>query len=424
MNFMQQRAARESIADDIILVDAVDLPQDSVEGILSDVQSDTKQIDSLDADGQLMAEDGDETEATLGVLDEAQAAADGETPEDGSDPMEVEDDMSEDAAEAVEVAQESIRRRWFPHKASVAQESFGARHRRTAVRESLWDTIKQFLRNAIEWIKAQFRKLKDRWLKFSNKGKSIQKKSKAFDAAIRKLGTKKKDEISGSFIKQLSVGKSFKGNDTAFLNAELTKVIGFQAFQAGVLDGISAIVEKAAAGTVTAAQVRGAMEESGKDAEKEVGGNGEESIIGGKFIKVEASESDAEMATISLIDDEAEAESEVPTPAIPQMNNVNTFFNKLGIEIEKRVKAYHANEQKAEKYRSGIEKVLRKVDNIKVGEDKELEEAVRQLRVAVNGANSMVSFVERVAAHMLVSLTAGVNGYLAAGIAAYDKSKS
>lgn len=176
MNFMQQRAARESIADDIILVDAVDLPQDSVEGILSDVQSDTKQIDSLDADGQLMAEDGDETEATLGVLDEAQAAADGETPEDGSDPMEVEDDMSEDAAEAVEVAQESIRRRWFPHKASVAQESFGARHRRTAVRESLWDTIKQFLRNAIEWIKAQFRKLKDRWLKFSNKGKSIQKK--------------------------------------------------------------------------------------------------------------------------------------------------------------------------------------------------------------------------------------------------------
>lgn len=422
MNFMQQRAARESIADDIILVDAVDLPQDSVEGILSDVQSDTKQIDSLDADGQLMAEDGDETEATLGVLDEAQAAADGEAPEDGSDPMEVEDDMSEDAAEAVEVAQESIRRRWFPHKATVAQESFGATHRRTAVRESLWDTIKQFLKNAIEWIKAQFRKLKDRWLKFSNKGKSIQKKSKAFDAAIRKLGSKKKDEISGAFIKQLSQGKTFKGSDTGFLNEQLGIVTGFQEAQAAILTTIGGVVDKAAAGTVTAEQVRGSMGEASAEATR-TGGN-ERSILGGKFVKIEQSESDAEMATVSLVDDEAEAETEVPTPSIQQMNNVNTFFNKLGIEIEKRVKAYHSNEQKAEKYRNGIEKVLRKVDNIKVGEDKELEEAVRQLRVAVNGCNSMVSFVERIAAHILVSLTAGVNGYLGAAIGAYDKSKS
>lgn len=421
MNFMQQRAARESIADDIILVDAVDLPQDSVEGILSDVQADTKQIDSLDADGQLMAEDGDETEATLGVLDEAQAAADGETPEDGSDPMEVEDDMSDDAAKAVEVAQESIRRRWFPHKASVAQESFGATHRRTAVRESLWDTIKQFLRNAIEWIKAQFRKLKDRWLKFSNKGKSIQKKSKAFDAAIRKLGTKKKDEISGGFVKQLSDGKEFKGNDTGYMNAELGGVTKFQETQAGILSAITASVERAATGTITAAQVRDSMSDASRLADSL---SSEGSIIGGKFVKVEASESDAEMATVTLIDDEAEPETEVPTPTIQQLNNVNTFFNKLGIEIEKRVKAYHSNEQKAEKYRNGIEKVLRKVDNIKVGEDKELEEAVRQLRVAVNGCNSMVSFAERVSAHILISLTAGVNGYLAAGIAAYDKSKS
>lgn len=422
MNFMQQRAARESIADDIILVDAVDLPQDSVEGILADVQSDTKQIDSLDADGQLMAEDGDETEAQLSVLDEAQAAADGETPEDGSDPMEADEDMSEDAAEAVEVAQESIRRRWFPNKPSVARESFGAQHRRTAVRESLWDTIKQFLKNAIEWLKAQYRKLKDRWLKFSNKGKSIQKKSKAFDAAIRKLGAKKKDEVSGAFVKQLSLGKAFKGNDTGVLSHELGRVTGFQAFQTGVLDEVTKLVDSVAAAGANAVAVTAIMDQVSKEAEKATTDN--TSIIGGKFVKVENSESDAEMATVSLIDDEAEAESEVPTPTIQQLNSINTFFNKLGIEIEKRVKAYHANEQKAEKYRTGIEKVLRKVDNIKVGEDKELTEAVRQLRVAVNGCNSMVSFVERVSAHVLSTLTAGTNGYLAAGIAAYDKSKS
>ncbi|ANZ50247.1 hypothetical protein PHOBOS_57 [Erwinia phage vB_EamM_Phobos] len=421
MNFMQQRAARESIADDVILVDAVDLPQDSVEGILSDVQSDTKQIDSLDADAQLMAEDGDETEATLGVLDDAQAAADGAEPEDGEDPMEVDEDMSDEAAKNVEVAQESIRRRWFPHKTSVAQESFGATHRRTAVRESLWDTIKQFLKNAVEWIKAQFRKLKDRWLKFSNKGKSIQKKSKAFDAAIRKLGAKKKEDISGAFIKQLSEGKSFKGEDTGYLNAQLTGAIAFQKAQGDILEGMAAVMSKVdsspSAATVNT-QVDAVNAEFGRD----IGGS--HSVIGGKFVKIEASESDGELATVSLVDDEAEAASEVKTPSTSTMHNVNTFFNKLGIEIEKRVKAYHDNEKKADKYRTGIEKILKRVDTIKVGEDKDLEEAVRKLRVSINGANSAVSFTERTVAHVLSTLTAGVNGFLGAAIGAYDKSKS
>lgn len=420
MNFMQQAAARESIADDVILVDAVDLPQDSVEGILSDVQSDTKQIDSLDSDAALMSEDGDETEAQLDALDDAQDAADGVAPEDGSEPMEADADMSEDAAKAVEVAQESIRRRWFPNKPSVARESFGATHRRTAVRESLWDTIKQFLRNAVEWIKAQFRKLKDRWLKFSNKGKSIQKKSKAFDAAIRKLGSKKKDDISGAFIKQLSLGKDFKGEDTGFLNGGLAFSGGMQKAQADILDGMSALMDKVAA-SPNVEQVNHQIDALNDEFGKEVGKD--ESIVGGKFIKIEASESDGELATVSFIDDETEVASEVKTPSIQTMHNVNTFFNKLGIEIEKRVKAYHDNEKKADKYRTGIEKILKRVDNIKVGEDKALEESVRKLRVAVNGANSSVSFTERVCAHVLTTLTAGTNGYLSAAIGAYDKSK-
>lgn len=420
MNFMQQAAARESIADDVILVDAVDLPQDSVEGILSDVQADTKQIDSLDSDAALMSEDGDETEAQLDALDDAQDAADGVAPEDGSEPMEADADMSEDAAKAVEVAQESIRRRWFPNKPSVARESFGATHRRTAVRESLWDTIKQFLRNAVEWIKAQFRKLKDRWLKFSNKGKSIQKKSKAFDAAIRKLGSKKKDDISGAFIKQLSIGKDFKGEDTGLLSKALAESGSMQVAQAGVLDGMSALMDKVAANPKVDEvnhQIAALSDEFGEEVGKD------EHVLGGKFIKIEASESDGELATVSFIDDETEVASEVKTPTIQTMHNVNTFFNKLGIEIEKRVKAYHDNEKKADKYRTGIEKILKRVDNIKVGEDKALEEAVRKLRVAVNGANSSVSFTERVCAHILTTLTAGTNGYLGAAIGAYDKSK-
>ncbi|MUY36967.1 hypothetical protein GLN57_24975, partial [Shigella flexneri 2a] len=175
-NFAKTRAARESMeATATVVPDGIELPAESVEGTLADIEHDTKPIEALDADAELLAEDGDETDAQLDVLDEAQAAADGEgAGEDGEDPMDAEEDMPDDAATALDVAQESIRSRWnFDHRSSVAHESYGSRNRRQVARESLWDDIKAFLKRIWEWLKEQGRKIKDRWLKFSNQGKSI-----------------------------------------------------------------------------------------------------------------------------------------------------------------------------------------------------------------------------------------------------------
>ncbi|ORS95854.1 hypothetical protein, partial [Escherichia coli] len=76
-NFAKTRAARESMeATATVVPDGIELPAESVEGTLADIEHDTKPIEALDADAELLAEDGDETDAQLDVLDEAQAAAD------------------------------------------------------------------------------------------------------------------------------------------------------------------------------------------------------------------------------------------------------------------------------------------------------------------------------------------------------------
>lgn len=224
-NFVKSKLARESVeGTGTVVPDGIELPAESVEGTLADIEHDTKPIDQLDAEADVLAEDGDETDAQLEAVDAAEAAADGEG-EDGEEPMEVEEDMPDEAAEQLDVAQESIRKRWaFDHRVSVAQESYGARKRRQVARESLWDDIKAFLQRIYDWLKEQGRKVKDRWLKFSNQGKSIQARAKKYDAALRGLGKQKKDTVSGGFIKNLTTGGKFVGDDINVLKGVLSSI--------------------------------------------------------------------------------------------------------------------------------------------------------------------------------------------------------
>ncbi|EEQ1107345.1 hypothetical protein HC155_004742, partial [Salmonella enterica] len=99
-NFYKNKIARESMeANSTVVPDGIELPAESIEGTLADIEHDTKPIEALDADAELLSEDGDETDAQLDVLDEAQASADGEgVGEDGEDPMDAEEDMPDDAA--------------------------------------------------------------------------------------------------------------------------------------------------------------------------------------------------------------------------------------------------------------------------------------------------------------------------------------
>ena len=422
MNFAQKKAARESIEGvGTVVPDGLELPAESVEGVLADIEHDTRAIDQNDADADVLSEDGDETDAQLDAIEEADDAS-GEGADD--EKMEAEEDMPDAAAEALDVAQESIRNRWgFEHRQSVARESYGSRNRRQVGRESLWDDIKAFLTRIWEWLKEQGRKVKDRWLKFSNVGKSVQNRAKAFGEAIKKLGKQKKDTVSGGFIKQLSIGKTFVGDNVSVLNNTLSEITDRQQAQSDILAQGAALVSQ----LESAADPEKATTENIKSLMKAVRGKegkGEEEILGGNVLVREvAGSGDDQTVSISIVSSEATVESEVKTPGSATLASVNTFYAKLGVAIEKQVQAYHANDKKQKAYEDGVEKLIKTVDGVKIDDKPGLARAVRLVRKALSTANSGLSTYERAINAVQKNLVGGLNGYIHAGITAHEKSK-
>ncbi|EPD5645596.1 hypothetical protein ACSB3K_005298 [Escherichia coli] len=418
-NFAKTRAARESMeATATVVPDGIELPAESVEGTLADIEHDTKPIEALDADAELLAEDGDETDAQLDVLDEAQAAADGEgAGEDGEEPMDAEEDMPDDAATALDVAQESIRSRWnFEHRSSVAHESYGSRNRRQVARESLWEDIKAFLKRIWEWLKEQGRKIKDRWLKFSNQGKSIQARSKKYDEAIRKLGKQKKDEISGGFIKSLSVDGKFVGDDLPRLKNILNHVSTYysgnvQSFLNNGSDMVGNVVKGDGAKVEKLKADFAALSKEDVNKFK----------LGNMALKMEYDEEGG--FSSSYVEAENRAETNVKTPSVSELAKTNAFFNEVGKQIEKNVLEYRKTEQAREKFSQQIEKLLKEIDSVKIDEKPELTESVRTARRYINSINQAVSLGEKVISSTQKHLAGGLNGYISAGIAAYEKAK-
>jgi len=428
-NFAQRKIARESIeGTGTVVPDGLELPAESVEGILAELAQDEKEIDQHDAEGDVLAEDVTETEEQFDAVGEADAAANGEG---GDDAMDAEEDMPDEAAAALDVAQESIRRRWgFDHRVSVARESYGSRNRRKVARESLWDDIKAFFKRIWEWLKEQGRKVKDRWLKFSNQGKSIQKRSKQYGELIKKLGKVKtgKEEIKGGFIKALSIGGKFIGDNVTELKNTVELASEAQKVQAGFLEDMTKVADNVersiadSAGHQAAAGSAALFEHTGlvKDLHDMAG---EEEILGNMVGKVEVSgEGEDISVSASAVESERDVASEVKTPTTAVLTAVNGYYNQLGKDIEKFVQAYQKNNQLREKYEKGLEKIIKRLDNIKVeGMDPDLSKLIRVTRRFITATQSAMSAAERQTATITKNAIAGINGYLQAGIAAYEK---
>ena len=419
-NFYKNKIARESMeSTSTVVPDGIELPAESVEGTLADIEHDTKPIEALDADAELLAEDGDETDAQLDVLDEAQAAADGEgAGEDGEEPMDAEEDMPDDAATALDVAQESIRSRWnFEHRSSVAHESYGSRNRRQVARESLWEDIKAFLGRILDWLKEQGRKLKDRWLKFHNQGKSIQARAKKYDEVIRKLGKQKKDEISGGFIKSLSIDGKFVGDNIPKLKGILNQVSSFYSAK------MPAMAAKAAEVVSDVTKGNGVKVEKLKADFTEL--SKQDSLqnfkLGNMAVKTEYDNEGGFSST--FVEAENSVETSVKTPSVGELAKINALFNEVGKQIEKNVQDYRKVESARKTFEDNIDKLLKEVDKVKIDEKPELTEGVRAARRFITSVNQGLSLGEKVIASTQKHLAGGLNGYLGAGIGAYEKSK-
>lgn len=409
-NFWKQKVARES-AEVELEAGSIELPEEAVEAHLEEVQDDTTEIELLDRDAAVLADDTAETEAQIDLVEEG-------LNEDGEDDGET-DDLTQDEAEAIDVAQESIRRRWGLSTAKIGQECRRSRRsRRVVAREGLYDDLKAMIQRFIEWLNEQGRKLKDRWLKFSNAGKTIQSRAKKYDAAVSKLGAKKSDTIKGGFIKQLLIGTEFT-SDAGKIKGMLDLADKGQTEAQKLYDGVAGEVAKALNGeTDNYAQFLN---------DSAVFGNSPTQIIGGKVVKAEVADSSAEdhFSTLEFVDNEKEAPEEVATPSSSELSTLVDLYNVVGKRLEKQIQAYHTTNKaraKLEESMNKIKKELDKLDSASEGEgNKTTKGAIGRARKAAAAAAAKASKFDSIAAHVWKVVPAGLGGYIQAGIGAYAK---
>lgn len=392
-NFWKKQVAQES-ANATLEPGSIELPEEAVETHLAEVQEDTAEIELLDRDGAILEDDADETDAQTDLVDEGEEAG---------------EDMTEDEVESLDVAQESIRKRWGIERRSVAQESAGSsRSRRVVARESLVEDAKTLVKRFIEWLKEIGRKAKERWLKFHNAGKTIQGRSKKFEAKLRNLGSKKKDTITGGFIKQLSKGGEFIGNNMAEMKSQLSLAKDSLEAQTALYAHGKEVVDKILGGeTGVAGDILRTIQSKGLKGTK---------VIGGMQINFKE---ESESSVVEFTEDSSEVKDEVSTPSSSELASLNDFYNLLGKDLEKQLQDF----RKTDKARSDLEKVMDKVVAAigkKEGEEGG-EKAARVARKMAQATASNAQLVSKAGAHIWKTLPSGVNGYLSAGIGAYGK---
>lgn len=392
-NFWQKQVAQES-ANATLEPGSIELPEEAVETHLGEAQEDTGEIELLDRDGAILEDDADETDAQIDLVDEGEEES---------------EDMSEDEVESLDVAQESIRKRWGMERSSIAQESAGSsRSRRAVARESLVDDAKTLVKRFIEWLKELGRKAKERWMKFHNAGKTIQARSKKFEAKLRSLGSKKKDTITGGFIKQLSKGGEFLGGNQAELKGQLSFAKDALEAQTAIYEKAKSLVDDTLSGKEgVATEILAVIKSKGIKGTK---------LVGGMQIDVKE---DSESNAIQFTEDTSDVKDEVATPSSTELASLNDFYNVIGKDLEKQLQDF----RKTDKARTDLEKVMDKVlaaIGKKEGEEGG-EKAGRVARKLAQAAASNAQLIAKAGAHVWKTLPSGVNGYLSAGIGAYGK---
>lgn len=405
MTFWKQRAAQEALQDDAMLDSSIDVvsPEEDVEAALLEVENDTQEIENHDIVAEYQDEDAQETEDRLESLD----AEEGE------------EDISEDRVELIAAAQESIRRRHgITGRLSVARECLSSsKPRRVVARESLWEDIKAFFRMIREWFVEKMGMLKDRWIKFSNAGKTIQAKSKKFDAVIGKLGQKDKDTIKGGFIALMTVKGTFEPKLVAehFVSGVDKLISG----SADVTENISMLVKSLEENKPIDKKTNEVSNELKEAAAAEAPkADANNTYYGENFVFTLKEES-------PVFDklENADVPSDVPTPSISELRSMNTLYNKVGVKLEKSIQDWRKRENANEKAAKALKDAENKIDKLEADE-KAGREAVSAVRSALSYIRTTISITDRIHAHNTKCATKGLNGYIVAGIGAYKKSKA
>lgn len=410
MNFRQRQLARENMDA------AIRLENDGQTIIAPYAESDS---DLAALEKQV---DGDITIVNEGEV----LAQDTETLEKIEDKLESEDvEVSEEEAETVTIATEAIASRWGVQPSrKLSRENFGRdrKDNRVLAREGVSDTLKGMWETFLEWLRSMWDKARETWKKYVNAGKSLRSQAETNAKIIDTLGSKKKDTVKGGFIKQLSVGKEFVGNNVAALEK-----IGAEATDIGAIaaasDAALAVIESAEG---DASKVKSLISTRTRDAAEKVEDGVKkltvkDGILGGEEARVTVTEKEGAVSVSFEIKavDKSDLKTEVDTPEIGVLTELNDMMGDFGKDLESYINKF----RKVESTRSKTLKALEKVKNDagKGAESSEEKAAARDVKRAVTIVVNTIGQMESIQNKSRVNLAKGLSGYIRAGIGAYGK---
>lgn len=426
-NFAKRMVARESIENDSVIegLSNVETPEENLETQLAEMGSEDAALDQLMSDGEVLSDDTEVAEAHVEMAETAE--------ENG-------EELSETTAAAIEIAQESIRRRWVLDSPRVARESFRSGRGATAVaRESWKDTLKQMMVRLMELIQAGIDRAHDLLLKVTNVGKAAVARSKKYEKVIDNLGTKEKDEISGGFITKLSVDGKFASADAIQIGRDFVAGGKIKAVLAAVTESVKnadKFVVAAADGEVTLSAVNGGAK---RDFPAKVSAKVKElpgitttdatqyevfALPGNNYVQSAEVALDlpegakgSHVVTVFLSGGDASEDTTVKTPSVADLRSANSALKVIGEGYEKIVKDFRASNDQLKKLKDAVKKASDKFNTSKEDD----RDTLRNARVIATASLSSTQAVNKAVHTSVRNVISGVSGYIGASAAAYKK---
>lgn len=385
-NFVKKRIVRESTETDA---------GSELDGMFDELDVAQEDVSQSELEGVLLAED---TSAIEG-MDALVAPAN--------------DAMDEQMKSAIAIAQEAIHARWCIDSPTVGRESYGDRG---VARESIWESIKAMLRKFIDWLKEIGAKIRERWVKFSNSGKKIQEKAKAYLKKIEGLTTKKEDTVRGDFIKHLTENSKFIGEERVTIKQAT-----------GMLKELSNLIKAKAGSTISAVKAFNAVAKDdynkGLDVLRDKSPKPKTAnYLGNKTVLItETKNADIASYTPSFIDTVgATVPAQVNTPDLVSLKGTAEDYGFFGKAVEDFILDRRKNDAANAELTRQLEEVLKIADGLSSGdENKPLSNAIKVARRFAQHGTTVTNMFDTVAGHMVISLSKGLPGYIDASIKAY-----
>ena len=409
MSLKKSWVAVEEFDENVENVDLMEVPSETLEADLIEIEGLDKDIESLIEDGAELEHDQEQIDA---LTENAEASLD-------------EDGMDETAARATEIAAEAFTAKWGVKRQKVGLESFAStdgRRRATQVAvESLKDAAVNMWTTFINWLKELVAKAKGQLLKLTNAGKSLKKRAEKLEARLDKgLGTLDKKEVDGDFVKQLVVDE--KPDYQACLSFADKSSADVEKMARAIFTGIDQAGKLMRAGEVTGA--------SGAIVERITGGFGKKiskrlnvphgasdiavSALPGNGYLVKYTVDGVQSVRYESAADKIKDSKMTTLTAEQCKDGVKSLFAISDVLETKLTEFGKANDAIGKLADSAKEAQGKLKDADAEGRD-DAEAALKAARAAVSNAKA----IERAAVSSLKNAGSGIAGYIAASIGAY-----